>query len=190
MPNTQRPWRRGSTFGPGYRQPMCRERRAVWRARLDIHRRAGRLTALQCEVGRAMLRRLGQDGRLDPSMETIAADAGASVRSVQRAVAALSSCGLLTWTRRLVRTGWRAAQTSNAYVLTVGDPPAWPAARCGGQRDRQTRRPDSSAAQTTTWQPPPEADREAARSALAAVRASRAATIARLLTGGRATARQ
>jgi hypothetical protein len=190
MPTASRPWRRNSTFGSGFRVPLCREKRAVWRARLDLARRAGRITPLAAEVGRALLTRLAVDGRCDPALATIAADAGASVRSVQRAVAALCSCGLLTWTRRLVRTGWRAAQTSNAYVLTVGDPPAWPAARCGGQRDRQTRRPDSSAAQTTTWQPPPEADREAARSALAAVRASRAATIARLLTGGRATARR
>jgi hypothetical protein len=29
-----RPWRRGSTFGPGRRVPLDREQRAVWKARL------------------------------------------------------------------------------------------------------------------------------------------------------------
>jgi hypothetical protein len=42
----------------------------------------------------------------------------------------------VAWVRRLVRAGWRAAQTSNAYVLTLGDPPEIRAPRCAGQTDR------------------------------------------------------
>lgn len=130
-----RKWHRNSEFGPGPRVPLDRERRAQWRARLDIFRRAGRLTADHVEVGRALLRRLGEDGRCDPSHATLAADAGESERTVRRALHAMASCGLLSWVRRLVRDRWRAAQTSNAYRLLVQA--AQPFA-CGGQAGRGT----------------------------------------------------
>lgn len=133
-----RPWHRNSEFGPGPRVPLCRERRAQWRARLDLHRRAGRVTALHAEVGRALLRRLAEDGRCDPAHDTLAADAGCSTRTVRRALAALAGCGLVRWVQRLVRDGWRAAQTSNAYALAVGEPAPLPAPRCGGQSGRGT----------------------------------------------------
>jgi AraC-like DNA-binding protein len=135
-----RPWRRGSLFTDGPRHPLDREQRAVWRARLDIARRGGRITATHAEVGRALVRRLGQDGRLDPSHETIAGDAGCSDRTVRRALEALAGCGLVRWVRRLVRDGWRAVQTSNAYELTApgqGTP-------CGGQNGRGIRKIDLS----------------------------------------------
>ena len=69
----------------------------------------------------ALLRRLGQDGRCDPSHATLAADAAVSPRTVRRALAALAACGLVQWTRRLIRVGWRVAQTSCAYVLRRGE---------------------------------------------------------------------
>ena len=120
MPNSHpRPWHRGSEFGDGLRLPLDRERRCVWRVRLDLARRAGRLTALQALVGEALLRRLGEDGRCDPSHETMAGDAGCSPRTVRRALAALFELGMLRWVNRLVRTASRAAQTSNAYTLIV-----------------------------------------------------------------------
>ena len=139
MPNSHpRPWRTGSQFGTGPRRPLDRESRAVWRARLDLARRAGRITALHALVGHALARRLGTDGRCDPSHATIAADAGASVRTVRRALVALADCGMVQWTRRLVRAGWRTAQTSNAYALVVGSGRITPAIRCGGQAGRET----------------------------------------------------
>ena len=131
-----RPWRRGSLFVAGPRVPLDREQRAVWRARLELARRAGRIAALHLLVGTALIRRLGQNGRLDPSHQTIAADAGCSPRTVRRALAALANCGLLRWVRRLVRAGWRAEQTSNAYELLT---PAT-LARCDGQTGRETRK--------------------------------------------------
>lgn len=138
MPSHPRPWHRGSEFGDGARVPLCRERRAQWRARVELFRRAGRLTALHAEVGRALLRRLAVDGRCDPSHATLATDAGASPRTVRRALDAFAACGLVTWTRRLVRAGWRAAQTSSAYILRVGDAAPIQGPRCGGQADRGT----------------------------------------------------
>jgi hypothetical protein len=132
-PHHPRPWHRGSIFGEGPRIPRDREQRAVWKARLGLFRRAGRLTALHVEVGLALLRRLGTDGRCEPAHDTLARDAGCGVRTVQRALAALRDCGLAYWVNRLVRAAWRAEQTSNAYILTLGPAPDFPANRCGGQ---------------------------------------------------------
>ncbi len=45
-----------------------------------------------------------------------------ALATVKRCLARLQSLGFLIWARRLVRasdTGWRAEQTSNAYVLRV-----------------------------------------------------------------------
>jgi hypothetical protein len=139
MPNAHpRPWHRGSLFCDGPRVPMCRERRAVWRARLNLYRRARRITPLFEDIGLAMLHRLGTDGRLDPSHETIADDVGCDPRTVRRALAAFKACGLVVWVQRLVREGWRVLQTSNAYALTIGEPPAIPGPRTGGQIVRGT----------------------------------------------------
>jgi hypothetical protein len=117
--------------------PLCRERRAVWKARAELARRAGRITALHLQVGLALLRRLAQDGRLDPSHATLAGDAGCGERTVRRALDALRGCGLACWVRRLVRNGWHVSQTSNQYVLTVGETADFGAPRYGGQVGRQ-----------------------------------------------------
>jgi hypothetical protein len=49
----------------------------------------------------------------------LAVDAGVGESTVERALADAKAIGLLDWDRRLVRTRWRAEQTSNAYVLLV-----------------------------------------------------------------------
>lgn len=134
-------WHRDSLFTAGPRRPLSRDERRVWLARADLARRRGLVTALHVEVGRALLRRLGVDGRLDPSHETIATDAGCSSRTVQRALRRLADAGLLTWQRRLVRAGWRCEQASNAYALVPdGAPIPAPVARprCDGQPARAT----------------------------------------------------
>ena len=66
-------WRRSSIFGPGLRSPRDREWMAQWKARIGLLRKAGKLTALHAEIALALARRLGVDGRLDPSHATIAA---------------------------------------------------------------------------------------------------------------------
>lgn len=138
MPTFHRhPWHKGSVYGDGPRQPLCRERRAVWKCRLELHRRAGRITALQAHVALALLKRLGQDGRCDPSHVTLAADAGVSVNTVKRSLRSLATrCGMLTWARRIVRAGRRVVQTSSAYLLTLGQVPVAGADRCEGQSGR------------------------------------------------------
>lgn len=180
MPNAHhpKPWHRGSEFGDGPRVPLDRERRARFRFLLNVHHRGGRLTRAARDVGEAMVKRLGTDGRCDPSHATLAGDAGCCDRTVGRATAAMRDLGLVRWQTRLVRTGWRAVQTSNAYELvpTLAAPPVLPRAACGRHSVRETQRidisycPEFAAAEIT-----------AARSALAK---RRAAVEARLLTGG------
>src|SRR4051812_30150423 len=91
------PWHRDSLFGDGPRVPLCREKRAQWRGLVGAHRRAGRLTDGHWHVGQALIKRLGQAGRCDPSHATLANDSDESVSTVKRALKALEACGLLTW---------------------------------------------------------------------------------------------
>jgi hypothetical protein len=110
-----------SQFGDGLRSPRDREWMAQWRARIGFLRRGGKLTALHAEIALALSRRLGLDGRCDPSHATLAADASAGCRTVQRALARLSALGMLGWVRRLTRDGSFCEQTSNSYALRLGD---------------------------------------------------------------------
>jgi hypothetical protein len=107
-------------FGDGHRVPMDRERRAVWKARVEIHRRAGALTDGGSYIALALLKRLGADGRCDPSHQTLADDSGESVDTVKRALKALHKLGMIDWLRRVCRAGSRVWQTSNSYLLTLG----------------------------------------------------------------------
>lgn len=150
-----RPWHRGSSFSEGLRHPLDRERCAQWKARLEMHRRAKKITAAEAYVGHTLLKRLGTDGRLDPAHQTLADDAGVSTSTVQRAVKALHDCGLLSWIRRVVRTGARVAQTSNSYLLTLGRPPAFLANRCECQHGLQTREIEFQAVQQPVSSPQP-----------------------------------
>ena len=145
-PHHPRPWRRGSLFGDGPRRPLSADERRAWLARADAERKAGRLTALHVEVGRALLRRLGVDGQCDPAHATLAHDAGCDPSSVLRALKALQAVDLVGWERRLVRRPWpaggrgatRAEQTSNAYELLLPARPVAPRQerRCSAVRRR------------------------------------------------------
>ena len=113
---------KNSIFGPGRRVPLDREQRAVFKAKLKLQRRPGRLTIAAAVVGHVLADMLGMDGQLDPALATLATVARVSLATVKRAIVQLRACGFLVWERRLIRgaaTGWRAAQTSNAYVLQV-----------------------------------------------------------------------
>ncbi len=143
-----RPWHRGSHFGEGPRRPLSADERRRWTARAELERRAGHLTALHVLVGRALLRRLGEDGQCDPSHATLAADASTSLRTVSRSLKVLRELGLLDWERRLVRCAWpaggpgasRAEQTSNAYRLLLPESTVAPRTEC--RRSAGQRRPD------------------------------------------------
>src|SRR3954453_11905338 len=114
-----------SQFTAGPRRPLTIGERALWLARLDAARRARRITPGHELVARALLKRLGPDGRLDPAQDTLARDTGLSDRTVRRALRALADAGLLTWQRRLTRDGWRCRQGSHGYCL-VPEGPALP----------------------------------------------------------------
>lgn len=103
-------------------RPLSRDARRVWLARIELHRRAGALTALHALVAAALLRRQGQDGRLDPSHDTLAHDAACCPRTVRTALRKLRGLGLLEWVHRLVRRGRVMRQTSNSYILGIGSP--------------------------------------------------------------------
>lgn len=176
-----RPWHGASLFNAGPRQPFTRDQRRIWAARLELHRRAHAITALHVEVGRALLRRLGEDGRLDPSHDTLAADAGCCPRTVGEALRRLNRLGMVTWLRRLVRTRLGVRQTSNAYCLGLGDAP--PASRCDGRTRQGTNW--SKILPLTPPQEMPLTDRVSALAALATIAQGRAAAVAeRLRKGG------
>ena len=144
-----RPWHRGSLFGDG---PACRSIASAAPGSafccMPTFMRAGYAgSSRDARPGvQPSLKRLSVDGRCDPSHDTLAADANVSVRTVQRATDTMRGLGLLRWQRRLVRTGWRAEQTSNAYELvpTLGTAPVLPRFSCGGQSVRETLKVDIS----------------------------------------------
>ncbi len=182
-PNPQhpRPWHRGSVFGDGPRRPLDREQRARFRYLLKAHRLARRLTACGEDVAEALLNRLGTSGQLDPTHERIAEDARCGARTARRALEALRALGLVIWQCRLARDGWRAVQTSNAYMLLT--PAENPAARCGGQNGRETKPLINQ--RLPYLLPISDRDREAAKAALAA---RRRVIEQSMLTKGRAVA--
>jgi len=117
--DSNRPYHRGSSFGPGRRRPMNRDERGIWRRLVHRHVRAGEIGPKGAWALELLPDYLSRDGRCDPSHARLAADAGVGESTVERALADAKAIGLLDWDRRLVRTRWRAEQTSNAYVLLV-----------------------------------------------------------------------
>jgi hypothetical protein len=146
---------------------------------LNTHYRSSRITPKGEKVGLALLKRLGLGGQCDPSHETLAVDAACDEKTVRRALDALKTLGLVRWINRLVRDGWRDAQTSNAYLLApaeVANPPADRAPRCGGHSARQTRKGRDSSVQQAVLEMS-EQERAGAREALARVAALRQAVL-------------
>lgn len=118
MPNK---WRRDSIFGPGRRIPLDREAKAQIRAKLKSARRPGWLTQTGWRIGEYLVRTIGADGQLDPSVETIRIACQCGRSAVFVALKMLKGLGFLAWENRIVRNGWRVDQTSNAYVLSAPD---------------------------------------------------------------------
>ena len=137
-------WRGNAKFGEGRRVAHNHQSRALWRVRVSVARAKGKLTASFVDVAMALLKRLGENGRLDPSHATIAKDALVSERTVRRALAALKGLKLLSWEPRLRKDplSWRTEQNSNAYVLeTEGSGAPEISAASGGQTGRATKIP-------------------------------------------------
>lgn len=74
----------------------------------------GELTALRRDV---LLRLAEYAPRAWPAHETLAERAGCSVRTVQRALEDGRRLGLVSWTERRIRAGWRWLRTSNHYAF-------------------------------------------------------------------------
>jgi hypothetical protein len=114
-----------------------------WRDRVWKEFRVGNLTRGYRDVLLTLATFRGAGGLICPAHATLAQRAGCSVSTVQRALAMASRIGLVSWSERRVRAGWRWLQTSNAYRLDVPDGPvqpgmrpAWPRRSTAGQCDR------------------------------------------------------
>jgi hypothetical protein len=183
MPNPHpHPWHRGSLFGGGPRRRLDRNERARFRYLLKAHTTAGRITPKGEWTGEALLKRVGVDGRCDPSHATRAAAArGIDPSTVRDALKAMHRCGLVTWQRRIVREGEQVEQTSNAYVLL----PALMAVRCDMESPRPTGLVDISTRLASVQKPDfvsPEA-RQEARAALNRVASQRQTLLQTKLLG-------
>lgn len=105
--------------------------RKLHEARLWAARQAGDITHAALNVGLVLCRYVNHKGRCWPSMETLAAGAGCSTRTVQRAVNALRDAGLLVWVSEWARWNRR---DSNRYTLLN------PEKHVGKQRDKTSFR--------------------------------------------------
>lgn len=103
----------------GHFMRLDRNGRRIWRALARQARCNGRITADTEAVAAALLRHHAENGRCDPSQARLAAFAGCCERTVRRALHRLAACGLVAWTRRIMRTPAGARQTSSAYRLLI-----------------------------------------------------------------------
>lgn len=130
-----RPYHLPAIFGPGPRVPMPPARLAVWKALLHQERRPGRVTIAAHQIGLALASIISPDGDLCVSHGFLAARVGVRESTVYRCMVRLRDCGLVTWTRRLVRIGPYVRQGANAYQLRVPTLPVLDAP----SRDKPTR---------------------------------------------------
>src|SRR5690348_3787771 len=101
-------------------------------------RRAGGITDGGSYVALALIKRLGTDGRCDPSHQTLSDDSGESVDTVKRALKALYQLGMVDWLRRLIRVGVKVRKISNSYLLGLGQAAVLPDGRCEADSARET----------------------------------------------------
>ena len=64
-----------------------------------------------------------------PAHATLAERAGCCIRTVQRALQLAERLGLVSWTERRVKAGWRWLRTSNTYRLELPDAAVQPGLR-------------------------------------------------------------
>lgn len=105
----------------------------VWQ---EFH--AGNLTRAYRDVVLTLATFRGHGGLICPSHTTLAERAKCCVRTVQRALAQALKLGLVSWTERRVRAGWRWLRTSNSYRLTTPHGPVQPGLRLPRRRRATT----------------------------------------------------
>lgn len=114
------PWHGTSEYAhSSHFRALDRNDRARWRFRLHTAHRHGWISRAARDVAEALLRHHAESGRCDPSHERLARFADCTARTVLNALRALRACGLVGWTRRIVRTAAGARQTSSAYRLLL-----------------------------------------------------------------------
>jgi hypothetical protein len=109
-----------------------------WRDRVWQEFRAGNLTRAYRDVLLTLATFRGAGGLICPAHATLADRAQCSVSTVRRALAQAFRLGLVSWTERRIRAGWRWLRTSNAYRLAVPDGPVQRGMRPAWSRRRTT----------------------------------------------------
>lgn len=94
-----------------------------WTRRVWAEFRLGNLTRSWRDVLLTLATYRGRDGVIYPSHETLAARCGLKSKTAERALKQARILGLVTWTERRVRRGWRWLRTSNLYRLVVPEAP-------------------------------------------------------------------
>lgn len=115
------PWHGTSEYPhSSHFRPMDRNELTRWRSLASLAHKRRLITAADHDVAMALAYRLGPEGRCDPTRQTLAEAARCTVRTVARSLARLRACGLVAWTRRIVRRPRIGArQTSNAFRLML-----------------------------------------------------------------------
>lgn len=134
-----------------------------WTGRVWREFRAANLTRSYRDVLLTLQTYRGHGGLICPAHATLAARAGCSVRTVQRALAMGQRLGLVSWVERRVRAAWRWLRTSNRYFLELPEGPVQPGLRPAWPR-RSTNGQSGSAGESAKKE---EAAREEKQAALA-----------------------
>jgi hypothetical protein len=109
-----------------------------WTARVWAEFRAGNLTRAWRDVLLTLATFRGRGGLICPAHQTLANRTGLKAsKTVERALRAARDLGLVEWSERRVRRGWRWLRSSNLYRLIVPDASVEP----GLRRPRCTNRP-------------------------------------------------
>jgi hypothetical protein len=108
-----------------------------WTARIWAEFRSGNLTRAWRDALLTLATFRGHGGMICPSHASVAARTALAPKTVERALHAARDLGLIAWSERRVRRGWRWLKTSNLYRLIVPDAAVEP----GLRRPRCTNRP-------------------------------------------------
>lgn len=111
-----------------------------WVSRVEAERRADNLTLHEREVLKHLHYYRGRGGVAFPSHKAVAAAAKIGVSTVKRALMKARDLGLITWTERRVRAGWRLVRATNVYSFLTPRGPVSPTTSTKVQPERGSRK--------------------------------------------------
>jgi len=159
-----------------------------WPALIWRHFHAGNLTRGARDVLLTLATFRGHGGAIWPAHDTLADRARCGVKTVARALTEARELGLVSWSERRIRRGWRWLRTSNSYRLEVPADPVRPGMRTrprrttghfGGEGESQENQEAQESRKAVVAEMMQAAGRpEEARAALARIAATRAARAA------------